>query len=82
MKKIEAYQSEDGKFIGTEQQVKDYEASSKLQELYEKFFEATNSYGEYIFALDHDTVNDLKDFMQESSAFKEFCQIVYGFKED
>ena len=79
MKKIEAYQSEDGKFIGTEQQVKEYENKERLKQLWEVFYTCRDSCYNYIVTAD--SVEDMIDFMKESQEFKEFCKIVYGFKE-
>lgn len=80
MKKIEAFQSDDGLFVGTEEQVKEYEVKERLNELFEVFkFCEDDYYNDIVLA---DSAEDMVKFMKESQEFKEFCRIVYGFKEE
>ena len=46
MKEIQAYQSDDGSFVGTKEQVLEYEKKQKLEHLYDIFSRDSTNYGE------------------------------------
>lgn len=83
MKEINAYQSDDGKFIGTKEQVSEYEKKQKLEALVESFNEDADKYGDNWFglAVQDNNVEHFIEYLNESPDFREFVKLVYGFQE-
>lgn len=79
MKEINAYQSDDGKFIGTKEQVLEYEKKQHLERLYHTFCYDSDEYGE-LYIIDGEFENFL-DFVENNEYFKDFVKLVYGFQE-
>lgn len=83
MKEIQAYQSDDGSFVGTKEQVLEYEKKQQLCHLFNYFCNDKNEVGDYWFG-DAVTCRDytfLISYLEYSPDFREFVKIVYNFKD-
>lgn len=79
MKEIQAFQSDDGSFVGTKEQVSEYEKKQQLELLYSKFSRDSNKYGEpYILEGEFEF---FLDFAENNKYFEDFIKIVYNSKD-
>ena len=83
MKEIQAFQSDDGSFVGTREEVLEYEKKQRLEALVESFNEDDDKYGDDWFglAVQDNNVEHFIEYLNESPDFREFVKIVYNFKD-
>ena len=84
MKEIHAYQSDDGKFIGTKEAVLEYESKEVIQQLLEDFVDDTDVDDDHWFGVAVRHSNDpyvFVEYLKDNPKFREFIKLVYGFKE-
>lgn len=84
MKEINAYQSDDGKFIGTKEAVLAYENKTTIQQLLHDFMEDTDEDEDFWFghAVRHsNNPYVFVEYLKDNPKFREFIKLVYGFEE-
>ena len=84
MKEINAYQSDDGRFIGTKEAVLKYENDIVVQDLLDDFMEDTDEDGDHWFGVAVRHSNDpysFVEYLKDNPKFREFSKLVYGFEE-
>ena len=79
MKEIQAYQSDDGSFVGTKEQVLVYEKKQKLKHLYDIFSRDSTKYGEsYVLEGEFEM---FLDFVENNEYFKDFIKLLYDLED-
>ena len=79
MKEIQAYQSDDGSFVGTKEQVLEYEKKQKLEHLYDIFSRDSTNYGEpYVLEGEFEM---FIDFAENNEYFKDFIKMLYDLED-
>lgn len=79
MKEIQAYQSDDGSFVGTKEQVLGYEKKQKLGHLYDIFSRDSTNYGEsYVLEGEFEM---FLDFVENNEYFKDFIKLLYDLED-
>ena len=84
MKEIHAYQSDDGKFIGTKEAVLKYENDIVVQDLLDDFMEDTDEDGDHWFGVAVRYSNDpyvFVEYLKDNPKFREFIKLVYAMGE-
>ena len=80
MKEIQAYQSDDGSFVWTKEQVLGYEKKQRLTTLFLSF--EHDRYPNQQFAwVNLPSMDYFISYLEDAEDFREFVKIVYGFKE-
>ena len=80
MKEIQAYQSDDGSFVGTKEQVSEYEKKQRLTTLFLGF--EHDKYPSQEFAWKNLPPMDyFISYLEDAEDFREFVKIVYNFKD-
>ena len=80
MKEIQAYQSDDGSFVGTKEQVLEYEKKQRLTTLFLEFEHDKYPNGEFVWK-GLSSMSYFVDYLTDSLNFREFVKIVYNFKD-
>ena len=75
MKEIQAYQSDDGSFVGTKEQVLAYEKKQQVEHLYNTFSRDSTNCGEF-YVLGGEFEMFL-DFAENNEYFKDFIKMLY-----
>lgn len=79
MKEIQAYQSDDGSFVGTKEQVSEYEKKQQLEHLYNTFSRDLTKFGEaYVIEGDFEV---FLDFAKHNEYFKDFIKMLYEVED-
>lgn len=85
MKEINAYQSDDEKFVGTKEQVLEYEKKAKLNLLFDSFIQDKDDDGDdYWFgqaARWYDSALFIS-YIKQQPYFREFVKLIYNFQEE
>ena len=84
MKEINAYQSDDGRFIGTKEAVLEYESKKVIEDLLLDFMDDTDEDDDYWFgvAVRHSCKPYVfVEYLKDNPKFREFIKLVYGFEE-
>ena len=84
MKEIHAYQSDDGKFIGTKEAVLAYESKMLVQDLLFDFIYDTDEEDDHWFGVAvRESTNPylFVEYLKDNPKFLEFIKLVYGFEE-
>ena len=84
MKEIHAYQSDDGKLIGTKEAVLEYESKKVIEDLLLDFMEDIDDEGDYLFGVAVRRSEDpylFVEYLKDNPKFREFIKLVYGFEE-
>lgn len=79
MREIQVYQSDDGSFVGTKEQVLEYEKKQKLEHLYDIFSRDSTNYGEsYVLEGEFEM---FIDFAENNEYFKDFIKMLYDLED-
>ena len=84
MKEIQVYQSDDGSFVGTKEQVLEYEKNAKLKFLFNSFIEDKDEDREEFWfgeAVRWYAPSNFISYIKQNPDFREFVKIVYNFKD-